>query len=77
MDVPLDEEYRLQHLLCSEDTPEATVTHTDSDDKEEIDLVWVPPPNAVDGNDEYYFHYTIVKDYGNIWVGRDTPVFSF
>ena len=55
---------------------QATVTHTDGDDKSEMDLVWSPPSNAAPGT-EYYFHYTIVKNYGNIWVGRDSPVFSF
>ena len=55
---------------------QATVTHTDGDDKSEMDLVWRPPKNDAPGT-EYYFHYTIVKSYGNIWVGRDSPVFSF
>ena len=70
-----DEPFRMQHLLCSEATPEATVTHTDNEDKSSIKLLWKPPPEN-DPSTEYYFHYTIVKDYNNIWVGRDSPKFS-
>ena len=54
---------------------QATVTHTDNDDKDNVNLVWIPPKGDAAGT-EYYFHYTIVKSYDNIWVGRDSEKFS-
>ena len=35
-------------------------------------LVWRPTRTDT----EYYFQYTIVKDYNNIWVARKTVNFS-
>ena len=70
-----DEAFDAQHVLCNEAAPEATVTHTNNDDKSNMKLFWKPPPeNSADT--EYYFKYTVVKNYNNIWVGRDTPKFS-
>ena len=51
------------------------MTHTDNDDKDNVNLVWIPPKGDAAGT-EYYFHYTIVKSYDNIWVGRDSEKFS-
>ena len=65
-----------QHLLCDESAPESTVTHTDSEPKETIELFWKPPPSAPP-TAEFYFHYTIVKDYGINWNGRTSVNFSF
>ena len=50
----------------------STITHTDNDPKSQMKLVWRPTRTDT----EYYFQYTIVKDYNNIWVARKTVNFS-
>lgn len=70
-----DEPFRMQHLACSESAQEATVTHADGDEKDTMPLFWKPPATAGPG-DEFYFHYTVVKEYSTIWAARDSEKFT-
>jgi hypothetical protein len=65
---------RMKYVVCNETAPESTVTHTDSQDKKQVNLSWrAPPTNDLDR--EYYFKYTVVKDYATYYVGRTTEPF--
>ena len=66
-----DEPFRMQYLDC-DGGGKSTITHTDNDPKSQMKLVW--RPNHSDT--EYYFQYTIVKDYNNIWIAQKTVKFS-
>ena len=66
-----DEPFRMQYLDC-DGGGKSTITHTDNDPKSQMKLVWRPTRPGT----EYYFQYTIVKDYNNIWVAQKTVNFS-
>ena len=66
---------RMKYVECDDAAPQSTVTHTDSDPKKGWKLVWNPAPED-QPNTNYYFVYTIVKDYGTYWHDRKSSLFS-
>ena len=66
---------RTKYVECDDAAPQSTITHTDSDPKKGWKLVWNPAPED-QPNTNYYFVYTIVKDYGTYWHDRKSSLFS-
>lgn len=65
-----------RHVNCTADAPEATVTHRNATEKYSVGLTWSPAPDDAPGTD-YFFTYTVVKDFNTIWAGRTSVFFSF
>ena len=71
----LGDDERMKYVECNDAAPQSTVTHTDSDAKKAWKLIWNPAPE--DGpKTNYYFVYTIVKDYETYWHDRKSSLFS-
>ena len=66
---------RMKYVECDDTAPQSTVTHTDSDAKKTWKLTWNPAPEDK-ANTNYYFVYTIVKDYETYWYDRKSALFS-